>query len=47
MQIELSGPGKGYVAFALSHDQWMVSIKNRFFEGKPGTGCNPCMLMNF
>ncbi|XP_018428140.1 PREDICTED: ferric-chelate reductase 1 [Nanorana parkeri] len=23
MQIELSGPGKGYVAFALSHDQWM------------------------
>ncbi|CAI9570896.1 unnamed protein product, partial [Staurois parvus] len=23
MQIELSGPGKGYVSFALSHDQWM------------------------
>ncbi|XP_072254258.1 putative ferric-chelate reductase 1 [Pyxicephalus adspersus] len=23
MQIELSGPGNGYVAFALSHDQWM------------------------
>ncbi|XP_077308977.1 putative ferric-chelate reductase 1 [Lithobates pipiens] len=23
MQVELSGPGKGYVSFALSHDQWM------------------------
>ncbi|XP_040215896.1 ferric-chelate reductase 1 [Rana temporaria] len=23
MQIELSGPAKGYVSFALSHDQWM------------------------
>ncbi|XP_068098189.1 putative ferric-chelate reductase 1 [Hyperolius riggenbachi] len=23
VQIEMSGPGKGYVAFALSHDQWM------------------------
>lgn len=23
--IEMSGPSEGYIAFALSHDQWMVS----------------------
>lgn len=24
--IEMSGPSEGYLAFALSYDQWMVSI---------------------
>ncbi|XP_068095853.1 putative ferric-chelate reductase 1 isoform X2 [Hyperolius riggenbachi] len=28
VQIEMSGPGKGYVAFALSHDQWMGDDDN-------------------
>lgn len=24
--IEMSGPSEGYLAFAFSHDQWMVSV---------------------
>lgn len=30
--IEMSGPSEGYLAFALSHDQWMVSVLFYFFS---------------